>query len=152
MSDPRGSADHLDANYRRARGPRDFGSSQALSTVVHASGCAPPLLQCCTELPCGLRAARCRWPLRPEANARCRLPPLLLSLTCPALSADVRWHPLVSVAVVTQLAVTSGGMVALRENPGGCGWSRAGVAAAFGLGEAIRCGRSVAEGGQGIDD
>jgi hypothetical protein len=44
-----------------------------------------------------------RRPLRPEANARCRLPPLLLSLTCLAPSVDVRWRPLVSVAVVTQL-------------------------------------------------
>ena len=44
-----------------------------------------------------------RRPLRPEANARCRLPPLLLSLTCLAPSVDVRWRPLLSVAVVTQL-------------------------------------------------
>jgi hypothetical protein len=44
-----------------------------------------------------------RRPLRPEANARCGLPPLLPSLTCLAPSVDVLWHPLVSVAVVTQL-------------------------------------------------
>jgi hypothetical protein len=44
-----------------------------------------------------------RRPLRPEANARCGLPPHLLRLTCLAPSADVLWRPLVSVAVVTQL-------------------------------------------------
>ena len=44
-----------------------------------------------------------RWPLRPEANARCGLPSLLLCLTCLAPSVDVRWCPLVSVAVVTHL-------------------------------------------------
>jgi hypothetical protein len=42
-------------------------------------------------------------PLRPEANARCDLPPLLPWLTCLAPSVDVRWRPLVSVAVVTEL-------------------------------------------------
>jgi hypothetical protein len=31
--------DHLDANYRRVRRQSDIGSWQALSTVVHASGC-----------------------------------------------------------------------------------------------------------------
>lgn len=36
--------DHLDANYRRARRTGDLGSSRALSTIVHASGCAPLLL------------------------------------------------------------------------------------------------------------
>ncbi len=35
--------------------------------------------------------AHWHWPLRPEANARCRRPPLLLSLTCLAPSVDVRW-------------------------------------------------------------
>ena len=44
-----------------------------------------------------------RWPLRPEVNPRCGLPLLLPSLTCLALSVDVLWRPLVSVAVVTQL-------------------------------------------------
>jgi hypothetical protein len=43
-----------------------------------------------------------RRPLRPEANARCCLPPLLLCLTCPAPSVDIL-YPLMSVAVVTQL-------------------------------------------------
>ncbi len=42
-------------------------------------------------------------PLRLEANARCGLPPLLLGLTCLALSVDVRRRPLMYVAVVTQL-------------------------------------------------
>ena len=32
--------DHLDANYRRVRRPDNLSSQQALSTVVHASGCA----------------------------------------------------------------------------------------------------------------
>ena len=41
---PRSPLDHLDANYRRARQPDGLGSSQALSTVVHASGCASLLL------------------------------------------------------------------------------------------------------------
>lgn len=36
--------DPLDANYRRAREPDDLGSSQALSSVVHASRCASLLL------------------------------------------------------------------------------------------------------------
>ena len=44
-----------------------------------------------------------RRPLRPEANARSCLPPLLLHLTCLAPSVDVRGRPLLSVAVVTQL-------------------------------------------------
>ena len=44
-----------------------------------------------------------RRPLRPEANARCDLPPFLPCLTCFAPSVDVRWRPLVSVAVVTHL-------------------------------------------------
>ena len=44
-----------------------------------------------------------RRPLRPEANARGRLPPLLLCLTCLAPSMDIRWRPLVSVVVVTHL-------------------------------------------------
>ena len=43
---PGPSADPLDAHYRRARRPGDLRSSQALSTVAHASGCA----SCCTEL------------------------------------------------------------------------------------------------------
>ncbi len=49
--------------------------------------------------------ARCPgyWPLRPEANARCGVPPLLLCLTCVAPSVDVLRRPLVSAAVVTQL-------------------------------------------------
>jgi hypothetical protein len=34
----------LDANYRRARRTGDLGSSRALSTIVHACGCAPLLL------------------------------------------------------------------------------------------------------------
>ena len=34
----------LDANYRRARRPDDLDSSRALCTIVHASGCASPLL------------------------------------------------------------------------------------------------------------
>jgi hypothetical protein len=38
------SDDHLDANYRRGRRPDDLGSESALPAVVHASGCAPPLL------------------------------------------------------------------------------------------------------------
>jgi hypothetical protein len=42
-------------------------------------------------------------PLRPEANARCGLPPLFLRLTCAVPSVDVLWRPLVSVAVVTHL-------------------------------------------------
>ena len=42
-------------------------------------------------------------PLRPEANARRGLPPLLLGLTCLAPSVDVRWRPLMYVAVVTHL-------------------------------------------------
>ena len=36
--------------------------------------------------------------------------------------------------IVVQLAITSGGMVALRENPGRCGSRRAGAAAALRLG------------------
>ncbi len=40
----------LDANYRRVRQTDDLGSWEALSTVVHASGCASLLLSCCTEL------------------------------------------------------------------------------------------------------
>jgi hypothetical protein len=63
---------------------------------------------------------RWRWPLRPEANARCDLPLLLLPLTYLAPPVDLRWRPLVSVAVVTQLAISSG-MVALRENAAGAG-------------------------------
>ena len=43
------------------------------------------------------------WPLRPEANARCGLPPLFLRLTCLAPSVDIRWRPLVSEVVVTDL-------------------------------------------------
>jgi hypothetical protein len=46
-------------------------------------------------------------PLRPEANARCGLPPLLLRLTCLAPSVHVRWRSLVSVAVVTHLVTHS---------------------------------------------
>jgi hypothetical protein len=41
--------------------------------------------------------------LRPEANARSGLPPLLPRLTCPMPSADVHCRSLVSVAVVTHL-------------------------------------------------
>jgi hypothetical protein len=44
-----------------------------------------------------------RWPLRPEANARCGLAPLLPCLTCHVPSVDVHLRPLVFVAVVTQL-------------------------------------------------
>src|SRR5215831_10843729 len=44
-----------------------------------------------------------RRPLRPEAKARCGLPPVLLCLTCVSPSVDVLWRPLVSVAVVTEL-------------------------------------------------
>jgi hypothetical protein len=44
-----------------------------------------------------------RRPLRPEANARGGVPPPLPCLTCLAPSVDVRWRPLVSVAVVTHL-------------------------------------------------
>ena len=36
--------DHLDANYRRARGPDNPSSLQGLSMVVHASGCVSLLL------------------------------------------------------------------------------------------------------------
>jgi hypothetical protein len=36
--------DHLDANYRRAPGSGNLGSSQALPTVVYASGFALLLL------------------------------------------------------------------------------------------------------------
>jgi hypothetical protein len=41
---PRRRPDHLDANYQRAPGQADLGSSQALSTVVRASGCTSLLL------------------------------------------------------------------------------------------------------------
>ena len=41
------------------------------------------------------------WPLRPEANARSGLSPLLLRLTCSALSVGVFRRPLVSAVVVT---------------------------------------------------
>jgi hypothetical protein len=34
----------LDANYRRVPGQDEFGRYSALSTAVHASGCAPVLL------------------------------------------------------------------------------------------------------------
>jgi hypothetical protein len=44
-----------------------------------------------------------RRPLRPEANARCGLPPLSPFLTCAPPSVDVLRRPLVFVAVVTQL-------------------------------------------------
>jgi hypothetical protein len=36
--------DHLDANYRRVRGPDNSSSLQGLSMVVHASGCVSLLL------------------------------------------------------------------------------------------------------------
>jgi len=52
-----------------------------------------------------------RRPLRPEANARGRLPPLLPCLTCLAPSVDVRWRPLVAVAVVTHLVTRHEGAV-----------------------------------------
>jgi hypothetical protein len=39
-----GLADHLDANYRRARGWGNLGSSRTLPTIAHASGCASLLL------------------------------------------------------------------------------------------------------------
>jgi hypothetical protein len=70
-------------------------------------------------------------PLRPEANARVRLPPLLLGLTCFAPSVDVRWYPLMSVAVVTQLfthqsrACGGGGWLSSRA-AGLPGWLRLG--------------------------
>jgi hypothetical protein len=44
-----------------------------------------------------------RRPLRPEANARGRLPLPLLCLTCLAPSVDVRRRPLVFAVVVTHL-------------------------------------------------
>ena len=47
-----------------------------------------------------LRAPGSR-PLRPEANARCEVPPLLLCLTCLAPSVDVLRRPLASPVVVT---------------------------------------------------
>ena len=51
-----------------------------------------------------LREPPNRWPLRPKPTRDVAyLPPLLLSLNCLALFVDVRWRPLVSVAVVTQL-------------------------------------------------
>ena len=34
------------------------------------------------------------WPLRPQANARCDVPPLFLCLTCLAPSVDILWRPL----------------------------------------------------------
>ncbi len=37
-------AQHLDANYWRVRRLDGLGSSLMVSAVVHASGCAPPLL------------------------------------------------------------------------------------------------------------
>ena len=67
----------------------DYGRLGSLSIGVVAALC------CCT-------GRRLR-PLRPEANARGRLPPPLLCLTCIAPSGDVRWRPLVRVAVVTHL-------------------------------------------------
>jgi hypothetical protein len=51
----------------------------------------------------GVHAGAEERPLRPEANARCGLPPLLLWLTCLAPSVDVLRRQLVSAAVVTQL-------------------------------------------------
>ena len=48
-----------------------------------------------------------RWPLRPEANARGRLPPPLLCLTCLAPSVDVRCRPLASAVIVTHLVTQS---------------------------------------------
>ena len=42
QSDP--ASDPLDANYRRVRQPDDLGTSRALSTIAHASGCASLLL------------------------------------------------------------------------------------------------------------
>jgi hypothetical protein len=85
---PSGSKIISAANVRRRR---------ACLLTDHSAG--PPSLT-----PARLPRLTCwRWPLRPEANARGGLPPPLLSLTCLAPSVDVRWRPLVYVAVVTQL-------------------------------------------------
>jgi hypothetical protein len=104
----------------RTTGAHEDGATSAAHKRCLRS-CIPAVVRsccctfCCTELPCeswdsSVRLPptrslhRCRWPLRPEANARCGLPPLLLRLTCLAPSVDVRWRSLVSVAVVTHLA------------------------------------------------
>jgi hypothetical protein len=67
-----------------------------LEGSVHRDHDAQPIGQCLVRV-----TGRPRQPLRPEANAPCRLPPLLLCLTCLAPSLDVRWRPLESVAVVS---------------------------------------------------
>jgi hypothetical protein len=74
----------LDANYRRVPGRDQLGCSQAMSMVVHASGCAPTLLYvllygldtCASrqlgelgETAASQAPLHWRWPLRPEANA-----------------------------------------------------------------------------------
>jgi hypothetical protein len=57
-----------------------------LEGSVHRDHDAQPIGQCLVRV-----AGRPRQPLRPEANAPCPLPPLLLCLTCLAPSLDVRW-------------------------------------------------------------
>ena len=88
-------------------------SAWLLHLLLHCRSVGPGNL---TSEQCDPRLWACwHWPLRPEANARCRLPPFLLSLTCLVPSVDVRWRPLVSVAVVTtgdnahQRAISHGG-------------------------------------------
>ena len=49
-----------------------------------------------------------------------------------------------------QLAITSGGMDASRENPGRCGSRRAGAAAALQLRFVLRCGRAGWDGWRGL--
>ena len=56
---------------------------------------------------------------RPEANARCGLPPLLLRLTCLAPSVDIRRRSLVSVAIVTQLVTHPQGCQSPRGRSSG---------------------------------
>jgi hypothetical protein len=48
------------------------------------------------------------WPLRPEANARCDVPPISLRLTCPAPSVGVLRRPVASLVVVTHLVTHPG--------------------------------------------
>jgi hypothetical protein len=69
-----------------------------------------------------------RRPLRPEANAQCGLPPPLFGLTCLAASVDVRWRPLVCVAIVTHLVTHSSRLLSGRIAPE-LAWQRFGSGA-----------------------
>lgn len=86
--------DLLDANYRQLGRYRSYTQIRYLprSAVVtwRRTGCCTVVLHACDLDALSVNG----WPLRPEANARCDVPRVLLRLTCHA-TVDVLRRPLV---------------------------------------------------------